>query len=145
LDPRAGAAQLMRLHLEPGNLITAAVGLCFIASGVYGYRHMGRFLDTARETSAVVVKVAYESVNKKGRMHPVVRFTTADGREVIAHSDEHHNVQPGDTVQLLYDPVHPDQIEIATLARAQNRRLLFTVLSILFGIFVCFMGLGVKV
>jgi hypothetical protein len=135
----------MRLHLEPGNLITVAVGLCFIASGVYGYHHMSRFLDTAEETSAVVVEVAYESVNKKGRMHPVVRFTTADGREVVVRSDEHHNVQPGDRVQLLYDPVHPDQIEIATLSRAQNRRLLFTVLSVLFGVFVCLMGVGLKV
>jgi hypothetical protein len=135
----------MRLHLEPGNLITAAVGLCFIASGVYGYYYMGRFLDTARETSAVVVEVVYESVNKKGRIHPVVRFKTPDGREVLVHSDEHHNVQPGDTVQLLYDPVRPDQIEIATLSRAQNRRILFTSLSVVFGVFVCLMGLGVKV
>src|SRR3954468_10873775 len=105
----------MRLHLEPGNFITAAVGLCFIVSGLYGYRYIGYFLDTARETSAVVVEVGYESVNKKGRIHPVVRFKTSEGQEVVARSDEHHNVQPGEAVRVLYDPAHPDRIEITTL------------------------------
>jgi hypothetical protein len=106
---------------------------------------MGRFLDTAKETSAIVVEVAYESVNRKGRMHPVVRFKTADGREIVGHSNEHHNVQPGESVRLLYDPRNPADIEITTLSRANNRRLLFTALSILFGFGVCALGLGMDV
>ena len=135
----------MRLQLEPGNLITALVGLCFIVTGLYAYHHMGRFLDVARETSGVVVEVSYESVNKNGRMHPLVRFTAADGREVVARSDEHHNVRPGDTVRVIYDPNEPKQMEISTLSRAQKRRVMITALSVVFGVFVCLVGVRVIV
>jgi hypothetical protein len=135
----------MRLKLEPENLITIFLGLCFIVTGLYAYHYMGRFLDRAREASGVVIDVRYESANRKGRMHPLVRFKTDDGREVVAQSDEHHNVQPGDTVRLIYDPSQPKDIEISTLPRAQKRRLLITVLSVAFGLFVCLLGLRVIV
>ena len=133
----------MQLQVGGGSLVTIFVGLCFIAAGVYGYVHTGRFLNSAQETSAVVLEVAYESNNKKGRIHPVVRFNTADGREIVVRTDEHHNVQPGDTVRLLYHRNHPQQTEITTMSRAQNRRLVFALLSVAVGSFVCLMGLGV--
>jgi hypothetical protein len=131
----------MRIHLQPGNFITFVLGLGIIASGAYGHFHMGRFLDTAKETSAVVVEVSHESTNKKGRLHPVVRFRTAAGEEVVVHSNEHHNVQKGDTVTLIYSPNNPADIEITTLSRASKRRALFTSLSIAFGLAVCALGL----
>jgi hypothetical protein len=71
-----------------------------------------------------------------------VRFTTAEGREVVARSDEHHNVRPADTVQLVYDSRDPQSIEITTLERAQRRRLVFSGLAIAVGLLVC--GLGVR-
>jgi hypothetical protein len=131
----------MRIYVQPGNLITAAVGLLIIATGIYGYFEIGRFIDGARPASGVVLEIVYPSVNKRGRTHPVVRFTTAEGKEVVVRSEEHHNVQPGDTVELLYDVANPQQIEITTIDRVRNRRVLFTVLSLVFGGFVCFMGL----
>ena len=134
----------MRVHLEPGNLITVLVGVLFIAAGLYSYRHMGQFLDHARETSGVIVDVVYETGSKKGRIHPRVRFNTESGREVVAQSDTHHNVQPGEAVRLLYDSRRPEDFEITTFARAQNRRLLFTLLSVVLGIGVCAMGLRMK-
>lgn len=132
----------MRIHLEPGNFITFFAGLGFIAAGIYGYQYMGRFLETAREAPGVVVEVVYETGTKKGRIHPVVRYTTSDGREVIGRSQEHHNVHPGDTVRLLYDPRNPTQIDIDTLQQAQRRRLLFTTLCVLLGFVVCGFGLA---
>jgi hypothetical protein len=134
----------MRIHLQFGNVVTLLVGLGLIAMGIYGYFHMGRFLHTAKETQAVVVEVTHESVNKKGRMHPVVRFTTGDGQAIVAHPNEHHNVQPGDTVRLIYDPHNPADVEITTLSRANNRRLLFAGLTIAVGLVVCGFGLGMK-
>jgi uncharacterized protein DUF3592 len=134
----------MRVHLEPGNLITVLVGVLFIAAGLYSFHHMGHFLDHARETSGVIVDVVYETGSKKGRIHPRVRFNTEAGREIVAQSDTHHNVQPGETVRLLYDPRRPEDFEITTIARAQNRRLLFTLLSVALGIGVCVMGLRMK-
>ena len=134
----------MRVHLEPGNLITALVGVLFIVAGLYSYHHMGQFLDHARETAGVIVDVVYETGSKKGRIHPRVRFNTEAGREIVVQSNTHHNVQPGETVQLLYDPRRPEDFEITTFARAQNRRLLFTLLSVALGIAVCVMGLRMK-
>ena len=133
----------MRLELEPGNLITAFVGLAFIVSGAYAYYHMGEFIGAAREVTATVVEVQHESINRKGRMHPVVRFEAEGGRTIVAQVHEHHNVQPGDTVRILYDPAKPQVIEITTRQRAQNRRLLIATLSIALGAFVCLMGIGV--
>jgi hypothetical protein len=139
---RHGAPAIgMRIHVQPGNLITASVGLLFIATGIYGYIDIGRFIDGARPASGTVLEVVYPSANKRGRTHPVVRFTTAEGKEVVVRSEEHHNVQPGDKVDLLYDAANPQQIEITTIERVRNRRLLFTMLSLVFGGFVCFMGL----
>jgi len=134
----------MRVHLEPGNLITVLVGVLFIVAGLYSYRHMGEFLDHARETSGVIVDVVYETGSKKGRIHPRVRFNTEAGREVVAQSDTHHNVKPGESVRLLYDRRRPEDFEITTLARAQNRRLLFTLLSVALGMVVCGMGFSMK-
>ena len=131
----------MRGH--PGNLVTVAVGLLFVAIGVYTYVHMGRSLDHAREAKGVVVEVLNESGSiRKGRTHPVVRFTTAEGREVVARSDEHHSARPADTVQLVYDARNPQSIEITTLERAHRRRLLFSGLAIAVGLLGC--GFGVR-
>jgi hypothetical protein len=130
----------MRIRLQPGNLVTIFLGLLFIASGIYGFLEIGRFLEAARPATGVVIEIVHASTNKRGRTHPVVRFTTAEGKEVVVRSEEHQNVQPGDTVELLYDARNPEQIEITTLERVRNRRLLFTGLSIALGALVC--GLG---
>lgn len=135
----------MRIHLQPGNFITLVVGLGIIASGAYGHYYMGRFLDRARETTAQVVEVKYESTNRKGRTHPLVRFTTAAGKEFTVQSDEHRNVQPGQYVTLIYRTDDPRDIEITTLAAASKRRALFTTLSIAFGLGVCALGLAFDV
>ena len=134
----------MRVYLQPGNVMALLVGVFFIGAGVYTYHHMGRFLDHARETSGVIVDVVYETGSKKGRIHPRVRFNTEAGREIVAQSELHRNVQPGDTVRVLYDAQRPEDFELTTLARAQNRRLLFALLSVALGMAVGGMGLTMK-
>ena len=134
----------MRFYFQSGNLIPAFIGLCFVAIGAYIYFDMSRFIETALETSGVVTEVIHESATPKGRIHPVVRFKTPDGREIIGSSQQHHNVRPGQTVQLLYVPDNPQQIEISTLSRARNRRNLFTILCILSGAAIAFFGLRVN-
>lgn len=127
---------------HPGNFATIAVGLLFVAIGVYTWFHMGRFLDHASETDAVVIEVLMESAaTRKGRTHPVVRFT-ADGKEVVVRSDEHHNVKPADVVRLVYDTRNPQAIEITTLDRAQRRRVVVCGLTVALGLVVC--GMGVR-
>ena len=89
--------------------------------------------------------ISHESATPKGRIHPVVRFETADGRQIVSRSDQHHNVQPGDTLQVIYDPRNPADVEITTLSRANNRRLLFTVLSVAVGLVVCGLAFGIDI
>ena len=113
----------MRLGLQPGNIITILVGLLFVGAGIYAYTFMGRSLATAREASGVVVELVYESGTRKGRIHPVVRFKTDEGQEFIGRSQQHSNVQVGQTVKFVYDPKRPDDIEIVTLERVKNRRV----------------------
>src|SRR5688572_31115588 len=131
----------MRIHLQPGNVMAILVGVFFIAAGLYTYHHMGRFLDHARETSGVIVDVVYETGSKKGRIHPRVRFNTEAGREIVAQSEQHRNVQPGETVRVLYDMQRPEDFEITTLEQAQKKRLLFTLLSVALGMVVGGTGL----
>jgi hypothetical protein len=134
----------MSLRLEPGNIVTMIFGLFFIGAGIYIYMYMGRYLETAQAAPGVVVSVVHASEGTtKGRRHPVVRFTTVDGNEVVATAQQHHNVQPGQTVQVLYDPAHPERIEIGTLSQVHNQRIFFTALCVLFGLGVSAAGLGV--
>ena len=133
----------MRKH--PGNLATVAIGLVFIAGAVYTYFHMGAFLEHAREAKAVVVEVTNESATPKGRTHPVVSFNTPDGKKIVVRVDEHHNVRPADTVQVVYDARKPQELLITTLERAERRRLLFSGLAAAVGLLVCGFGFTQKV
>lgn len=135
----------MRLRLQPGSVGTVLFGLCFIAGGIYVYTTIGRFLETAEAASGVVVEVVHESEGtKKGRKHPVVRFTTKEGKEVVIRPQQHYNVQPGHTLQVLYDPAHPEQAEVGTVARAQNRRIALGAGSIVLGVLLFLGGLALE-
>ena len=121
--------------MQSRHLVTAIFGLLVIATAIYAYIRTGEYLSTLRETSAVVVEVVYETATmQKGRMHPVVRFTTEDGRQVTGRSAKHLNVQPGDTVRILYDPAAPERIEVRTLTQAGHQRLLLSGVAIVFGL-----------
>ena len=125
----------MKLSWQPGNVFTVLFGLAFIGVGAYIYAHMGRYLETSRAAAGVVVSVTHESAAvKKGRMHPVVRFTTIYGNEVLGTTQQHHNVQPGQSVQVLYDPARPMNVEIGTFAQVRRQRTFFTSLCVLVGI-----------
>ena len=132
----------MRLGIRPANIVTILVGLLFVGAGVYAYTSLGRSLATAREGTGVVVELVYESTTRKGRVHPVVRFKTDEGQEFIGRSNHHSNVQIGQTVKFVYDPAHPDDIEVVTLERVKNRRMVITALSLLVGLLVCVLGVG---
>ena len=131
----------MKFRMEPGNVITFSVGLLFIAGAVYVHTSLGRFIENAREVPAVVVEVVNEG-GRKARIHPVVRFRGEDGREIVATSQQHHNVTPGQSVHVVYDPAQPEEIEIGTLERVKHRRTLFTLLAAGMGILVCGLGVG---
>ena len=125
----------MRLRLQPGSVVSLIFGFGFVIAGVYGYSHTGDYFARAREASAVVIDVVYETgTMQKGRVHPVVRFTTAEGIEVVGTSQKHHKVRPGEKLKVVYDARNPQDIEIGTLAQAQKRRAFLSGFAILFGL-----------
>lgn len=127
----------MTRRIEPGNVVMFFAGLLFIAGGFYVWTYLGRFIENAQEISATVVDLVYESATKKGRIHPVVRFRTRDGREVVATSYQHRNVRPGETLQVLYDPAKPAEIGLGTIENVRHRRILISVLAVVIGLTVC--------
>jgi hypothetical protein len=95
---------------------------------------MDRALQNSREATGTVIDVVHESVNKKGRMHPVVRYRTAEDIEIVGHTDKHSNLQPGEQVQIVYDVHDPQQIEIGTLAQARHRAGVISGTAIAIGV-----------
>jgi hypothetical protein len=98
------------------------------------YAQIDEALRFIREASGVVEEIVYESGTKKGRMHPVVRYRTAEGVETRGQSDKHVNVQPGEQVRIVYDVRNPGEVEIGNLAQARHRRTIMASLVIIIGI-----------
>ena len=80
----------------------------------------------------------------KSRMHPVVRFRTAEGTEVLGRSWQHHNSTVGQAVQLVYDPQNPEHVEIGTLSDASSFRTVVVAACVLVGLGICFIGVGLE-
>lgn len=121
-------------RIAPGNLFSMLFGLCLVAGGVYVYAQIDEALRFIREAAGVVEEVVYESGTKKGRMHPIVRYRTAEGVETRGQSDKHVNVQPGEQVRIVYDVRKPDEVEIGNLAQARHRRAIMAGVAIAIGL-----------
>jgi Protein of unknown function (DUF3592) len=121
-------------RIARGNLFSILFGLCLIAGGAYAYARIDDALRFTREAPGVVEDVVYESGTKKGRVHPVVRYRTAEGTQVRGQSDKHVNVRPGDEVQVVYDLRNPGEVEIGNLAQARRRRAIMAAVVIAIGI-----------
>jgi uncharacterized protein DUF3592 len=132
------------MRMELGNLITILFGVCFVAAGAFAYAYMDRFIGTGHEASGVVVEVVYETGSRESRMHPVVRFKTADGREVLGRSGQHYNSAVGQALQLVYDPKNPEHVEIGTLSELRKFRTIVAAICVLSGLVICFIGIGLE-
>ena len=130
--------------MEVGNLLTVLFGLCFVAVAFYAWSYMGRFIDTAQETSGVVVEMVYEPGSQKSSVHPVIRFKTTEGKEIVGRSWQHYNSEVGQKLPLLYDPGNPEHVEIGTLSSARRWRMIVTATCVLAGLVICFIGIGLE-
>lgn len=134
----------MLMRMELGNLITILSGLCFVAAAVFAYGYLDRFVGTGHEASGVVVEVVYEAGSRQSRMHPVVRFKTADGRDVLGRSWQHYNSEVGQALLLVYDPQNPEHVEIGTLSDLRRFRNIVAAICVVFGLVICFIGIGLE-
>jgi Protein of unknown function (DUF3592) len=93
-----------------------AAGVLALAFGVVWLVLTVRFVADADRTTGTVVDVE-SSTDADGyeTFYPVVRFTTADGREVEFRSDSGSSSPPstGNRVDVLYDPDDPQDAELS--------------------------------
>ena len=129
-------------RIARGNLFSIVFGLCLIAGGAYMHAQVDDRLRFTREASGVVEDVVYESGTKKGRMHPVVRYHTAEGVEVRGQSDKHVNVRPGERVRIVYDVRDPQAVEIGSLEQARHRRAIMATVVMTIGLASVLAGAG---
>ena len=103
----------------------AAVGAWFLVVGVRNYLRTRRFVNQASSATGTVTDVkvrtsrSHTSDGPRIRSHryPVVRFQTQDGRTVEFESETGTNTfsqGPGEQVEVLYDPLKPEQARIKT-------------------------------
>lgn len=108
---------------------------------VLAYRSQRRYLLTAQRASGIVQGVKAERMKQSTVYFPVIQFTTATGVAVIAtsKSGKSRAYPIGEPISVLYDPDHPDNLEIDAF---WSRWLV--VISAAFVALVCF-GIGATV
>ena len=81
---------------------------------VMAFRSQRRFLKTAARATGVVESLKAERWDKETIYLPVIRFTTAGGAAITSTSKtaRKSGYRVGQAVRVLYDPAHPDDLEI---------------------------------
>ena len=128
-------------------LVLAAVGAWFLVVGVRNYLRTRRFVSQASPATGTVTEVK----TRTSRSHtgsgsgvttlryPVVRFQTQDGRTVEFESETGTNTfsqGPGEQIEVLYDPLRPEQARIKSFMMLWFGPLIFSVV----GFFLFFFG-----
>lgn len=129
------------VRMDIGNAFIVLFGLLFVAfgflnyyltAGVYGGRN-------AQEAMGVVVDV----VTYGRGTETAVRFTTAEGKEVVFRQVGRPPIYSvGQTLAVSYDPAHPQNATIGSLSSVRRSAIFTSAGFILFGLLVCFAGLG---
>ena len=114
-----------------------AVAAVLVGAVLSGRRESRRFAAGAARAQGVVVELASGPAagpQVPGPLsYPVVRYRTADGREVVFRSDfgaQPSPWRPGQPVTVLYDPGDPQRARIETRARSTALPALFVVLAV---------------
>jgi Protein of unknown function (DUF3592) len=94
-----------------------AIGIGLLAAGAATFVHTLRFVQGAERATGTVIELS-EETDSEGDVtfHPVVRFTTAEGRTVEFVSSSGRSPAPwsvGDRVEVLYDPDDPKDAELS--------------------------------
>ncbi|MBR0662984.1 DUF3592 domain-containing protein [Roseomonas hellenica] len=132
--------------ISPGNKrgalvwggVLGSIGLAIIGAGLYG---SGQWIPFATRAESVVGTVERIDIDGRGRgitLTPVFRFTTREGREVVARSRAGNSwlrYTKGEQLRLRYDPVNPDRAEAEPLPIL----VLLPLAAVPFGlVFLCF-------
>ena len=86
------------------------IGFVALGSAAWWATRVEAFIDGSETATGAVIRLERSPRARRATYHPVVRFTTRDGRVVtfISHYGERHpSHRPGDAVPVRYTPGAP--------------------------------------
>ena len=133
-------------------LALAAVGAWFLVIGIRNFLRTRRFVNQASSATGTVTEVKTRTSRShtsdgpriRSYRYPVVRFQTQDGRTVEFESETGTNTfsqGPGEQVEVLYDPLKPEQARIKTFMMLWFAPLIFSVVGFFLFVFGSLFGL----
>lgn len=120
-------------------LVLVPLSLVFVAGGFLlglSYATTRRFLTRGRAATGVVLDVKVSADDQEN--YPVVRFETAEGREVVFTSREDYYAQVGQTVGMFYNPANPQDARLGS--RSSMRRGALSTLAM--GVVLALIGVS---
>ena len=132
--------------------VLAAAGAWFLVVGVRNYLRTRRFVSEASSATGTVTDVktrtsrSHTSDGSRLRTYsyPVVRFQTHDGQTVEFESEtgtSGFSQRPGEQVEVLYDPLKPEQARIKTFMMLWFAPLIFSMVGFFLLVFGSLSGL----
>jgi uncharacterized protein DUF3592 len=134
------------------SLFLSALGAVFLVLGVRNFVRMRRFVSRALSASGTVTDVKVQTSRShtgdgpqvRSYRYPVVRFQTQDGRSVEFESKtgtSGFSQKPGEQIEVLYDPLKPEEARIKTFMMLWFGPLIFSVVGFFVFVFGSLFGL----
>ena len=132
--------------------LLSAVGALFLVLGIRSSLRTRRFVSQASSATGAVTGVktrtstshSSDGFDVRSYRYPVVRFQTRDGRTVEFESrtgTTSFSQGPGERVEVLYDPLKPEEARIKTFMMLWFVPLIFVVLGFFMFAFGMLFGL----
>ena len=127
-------------------LVLAVVGAVFLVLGIRNFVRTRRFVGRASSATGTVTDVKMrtstshtgDGPSMRTYRYPIVRFQTQDGRTVEFESKtgtSSFSQGPGEQVEVLYDPLKPEEARIKTFMMLWFAPLIFSVLGFFMFVF----------
>lgn len=132
--------------------LLSAFGILFLILGIRNFLRTRRFVSQALLATGAVTDVktrtstphSSDGFDVRRYRYPVVRFQTRDGRTVEFESKtgtSSFSQGPGERVEVLYDPLKPEEARIKTFMMLWFVPLIFVVLGFFMFAFGMLVGL----
>ncbi|MDD3740366.1 MAG: DUF3592 domain-containing protein [Bacteroidales bacterium] len=124
----------MKKKLNSG-LFAILMGIVLIGVSIYSYYQTDEFIDSAKETTGVVVDVYIKkntSTNNDKKVEkteycPIIEFATEEGDTIefksTSGSTNFDYYKVGKEIEVMYDPENPSKARIKTTKKANNRNV----------------------
>jgi len=120
--------------------VLVVIGAVLSGASYYFYTSTTEFLETAKRTEGIVVKLLQEQdgENNSTTYRPVFEFTDESGKDHVIESGTSSNppaFKKGETVEILYAPASPEDAKINSFFSLWGISLIFGIVG---GFFLAF-------